>query len=306
MHPFSDASVRRLFKLGFGYPLWQAELPEDRIKVQIGDVGYLRQGQFHRLFNAFKEADPLHREGVPSRFKPFKAAQIVRQFLCLADDRSPTERWVIATRPSFRLAPEVVPSGRLVVTRLVTGRERALGEENLVQKGDRKMRQYMKSHIDSWLVFASKVTDERLAVEDLVFIQGHFAVKQRVIAALIDDGRSSGTSVGPYAQVHSDTMDVASLASDPYRHGSAEGDCIFIHYLKMKARTAQEQGKNSMPHPGAYVGNVGESEAVGAPLMIAGDVPHPYILKEPIRSRHVCLGLHTAGTCQGPSRVYVV
>ena len=41
--------ARELFSLGYGYPMWCPE-PCPR-EIRLGDVGYLRDGQFHILFN---------------------------------------------------------------------------------------------------------------------------------------------------------------------------------------------------------------------------------------------------------------
>lgn len=53
-----DVYAEHLFKLGKGYPLWQPE-PTKFGEVQIGDVGFLWEGAFMRLFNA------LSKEGLP-------------------------------------------------------------------------------------------------------------------------------------------------------------------------------------------------------------------------------------------------
>lgn len=86
-HP-SDIYVRRLFKLGLGYPLWQAEASQD--EVEIGDVGYLRQGRFYRLFNATKGwGDPPQ---LPSAFEPYKVGPILCCSLRTRVSEKPAER----------------------------------------------------------------------------------------------------------------------------------------------------------------------------------------------------------------------
>lgn len=52
-----------------GYPLWFPE-PHDTGEVQIGDVGYIHEGAFVRLFNV-NSADPSHAvTRWPLKFKP--------------------------------------------------------------------------------------------------------------------------------------------------------------------------------------------------------------------------------------------
>jgi hypothetical protein len=45
-----------------GHALWEPSPDGGRGPVEIGDVGYIRQGKFHRLFNALLSTDhPSHR-----------------------------------------------------------------------------------------------------------------------------------------------------------------------------------------------------------------------------------------------------
>ena len=59
---------------GYGHALWEPS-PGDLYHVtSVGDVGYISQGGFHRLFNILLPADdPSHENfGVPDNHKPFK------------------------------------------------------------------------------------------------------------------------------------------------------------------------------------------------------------------------------------------
>jgi hypothetical protein len=50
----------------YGHALWEPDAP-----VQVGDVGFIRRGKFHRLFNALLSADdPSHEFGVPEYHEP--------------------------------------------------------------------------------------------------------------------------------------------------------------------------------------------------------------------------------------------
>ncbi|KAJ7149140.1 hypothetical protein C8R46DRAFT_532191, partial [Mycena filopes] len=62
----------QLGQLNLGYPLWCPE-PRRYEKVKPGDVGYLKDGSFHRLFNATLDADhPEQNLGVPPLFRPLE------------------------------------------------------------------------------------------------------------------------------------------------------------------------------------------------------------------------------------------
>jgi len=55
-----------------GHALWEPSPGKLYSPVEVGDVGYVREGQFHRLFNALLAADhPSHRKfGVPEYHVP--------------------------------------------------------------------------------------------------------------------------------------------------------------------------------------------------------------------------------------------
>jgi hypothetical protein len=59
---------------GYGHALWVPS-PVDHV-VGVGDVGYISEGRFHRLFNILLPADdPSHDDdnlGVPDNHEPFK------------------------------------------------------------------------------------------------------------------------------------------------------------------------------------------------------------------------------------------
>lgn len=68
-----------LFQRGYGYPLWEPE-PTEAGEVLVGDVGYIRDGGFYRLFNTTLPADhPLHEShGVPDGYEPFIYPNVLR------------------------------------------------------------------------------------------------------------------------------------------------------------------------------------------------------------------------------------
>lgn len=59
----------QLYGHGYGHPLWHPE-PNSTGEVQIGDVGYIFEGAFVRLFNILLPPDDAEnkRNGVPEGF----------------------------------------------------------------------------------------------------------------------------------------------------------------------------------------------------------------------------------------------
>ena len=71
--------AQQLTMLGHGYPLWKGTPSNCPPGVQIGDVGYLSEGEFIRLFNALRPADdPLNSNGVPNNYTPFVKGERAR------------------------------------------------------------------------------------------------------------------------------------------------------------------------------------------------------------------------------------
>jgi hypothetical protein len=56
----------------YGHALWVPGPVTLECPVEVGDVGFIREGRFHRLFNALLPADhPSHNEpGVPEHYEP--------------------------------------------------------------------------------------------------------------------------------------------------------------------------------------------------------------------------------------------
>jgi hypothetical protein len=59
---------------GFGYALWEPDPGDENPQVKVGDVGFIRQGRFHRLFNALLPANHESHErfGVPEAHEPLR------------------------------------------------------------------------------------------------------------------------------------------------------------------------------------------------------------------------------------------
>lgn len=69
----------QLIHLGYGHPLWYPE-PDGGREVEIGDVGYITDGSFRRLFNSMHNRNhAINRNGVPAGFVPLRVPEELRQ-----------------------------------------------------------------------------------------------------------------------------------------------------------------------------------------------------------------------------------
>ena len=60
-----DTYAEALKEQGYGYPLWYPGCPGE---VELGDVGYIENGRFCRLFNVLEKE--LNKHEVPKSFEP--------------------------------------------------------------------------------------------------------------------------------------------------------------------------------------------------------------------------------------------
>ena len=59
----------------YGYALWEPSPTNPNRPAQVGDVGFIREGRFYRLFGALLSADdPSQELGVPDDYEPLVPA----------------------------------------------------------------------------------------------------------------------------------------------------------------------------------------------------------------------------------------
>jgi hypothetical protein len=59
--------------LSYGHALWEPSPRGRYTSVEVGDVGFIREGYFHRIFNILLPGDdPSHRDGVPPHYEPLE------------------------------------------------------------------------------------------------------------------------------------------------------------------------------------------------------------------------------------------
>ena len=69
-HHAWDIYAEQLFSLGYGYPMWVPDVDPALAEVEIGDVGWIEEGQFLQLFNATRSPEDRQIRGrVPSDFE---------------------------------------------------------------------------------------------------------------------------------------------------------------------------------------------------------------------------------------------
>ena len=92
----------------YGHALWEPRPGTGHERVEIGDVGFIREGQFHRLFNALLPEDhpshhefgvpPCHELLVPSVSNHINTSALSRNHYCSAEITIDTEPDIRASK----------------------------------------------------------------------------------------------------------------------------------------------------------------------------------------------------------------
>ncbi|KAI0372678.1 hypothetical protein BV20DRAFT_38503 [Pilatotrama ljubarskyi] len=254
--------TKLMFQRGYGYPLWEPE-PNEAGELLIGDVGYILDGGFYRLFNATLPADhPVNQRcGVPDGFEPFTFPQTLLHRRDRALEPRPLcSKSVVAFDIEASIRAGIAGPG------LSSGFKFKCSDEQgavLVLKRPatremlhpcRDLRQYIVCNHRAWCTFARDTC--RLDIEDdnIIFVSGFVKTAEWALAAATHRAREGelffGGEFGPTAKAifsvsatREESMSVEHR-SGPHRIMSAAsaGDdppfdqCVFLHYYKLKRR----------------------------------------------------------------------
>ncbi|KAH9008538.1 hypothetical protein EDB83DRAFT_2235362 [Lactarius deliciosus] len=178
-----DTYRDQLASLYYGHALWVPDPSELYDRVRVGDVGYVKQGHFNRMFNALLPAkDDVQEYGVPEGFVPLNMGpfkNIRKLNLFQGDYCSNTvtvnhgDRHQAAA--SFRCSRS--NKGAFLSLPLNGVREDAIRIK--------AFESYIRKHCDSWLEFASaNKLDVRL--EDIIFVTGCDLTASWAMAAFVN------------------------------------------------------------------------------------------------------------------------
>ena len=103
--------AEELSRKGRGIPLWYPE-PSPAGEVQIGDVGILFNGAFHRLFNVrFDGKHPWNPQGVPDGHEPLPINEDGKDGWLLHHRPDDIPQGLLSSKSIRRTATEVVAEG---------------------------------------------------------------------------------------------------------------------------------------------------------------------------------------------------
>lgn len=94
-----DIYAEQLIHLKYGYPLWVPDPAPGVAPVEIGDVGWINDGEFLPLFNALKGTD----EAQPWGAVPIDHTPLDSRGLCIIGPRDKIDQTVLCSRGIRRL-----------------------------------------------------------------------------------------------------------------------------------------------------------------------------------------------------------
>ncbi|PCH44542.1 hypothetical protein WOLCODRAFT_154584 [Wolfiporia cocos MD-104 SS10] len=245
-----DVYAWLLLEKGYGHPLWSPE-PHEKGEVNIGSVGFIRQGRFYCLLNASKpsDADENRRWGDlgPFRFRPFH--------------NHPTDQ-VDNPRP---FSTHILHSSSIAKWKYWRGDMGDVGiylqcedDQAALLHG---IKNYIRRNQDEWHRIAAEHTDTDIKQGDLIFVTGWIKTSDCSLTACtheawsgfvnLDDGSeeisvtvSGHNGVAPgweqKISLHSRNDEVSkNNASGPdgsQSDSNTNDRCIFIQYYKTKRR----------------------------------------------------------------------
>ncbi|EPQ56031.1 hypothetical protein GLOTRDRAFT_138709 [Gloeophyllum trabeum ATCC 11539] len=146
--------------LGYGHALWEPNPGKEYHRVETGNVGFIRDGFFHRLSNDLLPGDhSSHRWGVPEYYEPLQLP-----FPDYKWDRHPLRGHLHSTSVKV-ISANVNASGR---------QDAHFG---------RWFREYCLKHYASWLTFANDTLGFDLVVSDHILVTGRDLTTQWAMVA---------------------------------------------------------------------------------------------------------------------------
>ncbi|KAH9843617.1 WD40-repeat-containing domain protein [Rhodofomes roseus] len=276
----ADVYAEQLFRLGHGYPLWDPDPPKG--EVLIGDVGFIADGSFHRVFNATKPGDdPANRTGVPDGYKPFTLTSEfsnVKKVGALAPG-------ALCSRTIRQLQVELSASGHGVGAGLefqcmddqgaVLVMKHSANREVILPS--RRMVNYMSQSFTSWYEFIRDRLDVDIPRESLRFICGVWKTADWAVASYTQAGKMAQFQFNASLGAASAAFTISAAAkvtaapeqnwgprddaTDPSTSseslsGLMANQSVFIHYYSLRRRflfpkvMKAAAGYDELPPPG--------------------------------------------------------
>ncbi|KAI8996221.1 hypothetical protein BD414DRAFT_533935 [Trametes punicea] len=259
--------AEQLAHVGFGYPLWVPDPSPGSSPIEIGDVGWVRRGEFIPLFNAFRAA---------SDRQPFKAVpagyeQLDRSQLVIRGPRETIRQEILHSRNIQQLdVSGGVAAGGPLSLQASAGldfRFQCRDDVGALLKlnppsaksceilSEAHIAQYVHRNLDSWLDFANGKLGIGLKERDIRFVCGTTMAVRWTVAAFHGSYRNKKGMLSGALGVIPGSAHVAVAISDrclppkfyrvgpPERLGLTVGDATVLADSAKAAFPRKKKGK---------------------------------------------------------------
>ncbi|KAI0298043.1 hypothetical protein B0F90DRAFT_1735852 [Multifurca ochricompacta] len=185
----------------YGHALWEPSPGELYCPVEVGDVGYIREGRFHRLFNALLPAKHQSHQtfGVPEYHEPLKPNTSKHIDSSTLRPNDFCSAGVVASdEPDCRaLGPDDYSEISFSCTRK---RGAVLSLPVLARREDTVARgvfgKWIVKHIDSWFAWARQLGLGIDRMEDIILVTGHHRARSWANVAFYESPPDARISFG--------------------------------------------------------------------------------------------------------------
>ncbi|KAH9174158.1 hypothetical protein EDB89DRAFT_1904657 [Lactarius sanguifluus] len=228
----------------FGNALWEPNPGRLYSPVEVGDVGFIREGKFHRLFNALLPADhPSHPSfGVPEHYEPLQPSvadhivQSPNDFCSYGITVASGGLDVFARERCRRLILCARKSGAVLSLPVAAQRE------DTIARGD--FAKWITRHIYSWLAFTRGLGLGIEQMVDIVLVTGRHRTRSWTNIAFYEGQAAAQVSFGVRVtddvnatsvnwQVSRTQIQGAMLSQGPSGDDLPEDQCIFVRGFRV-------------------------------------------------------------------------
>ncbi|KAH9174169.1 hypothetical protein EDB89DRAFT_594079 [Lactarius sanguifluus] len=233
----------------YGHALWEPNPGNLYPAVEVGDVGYIRQGKFHRLFNVLLPANhPSHRNlGVPEYHEQLTLniethidiGNLSPQHFCstgvtLVPESDP---WAHGPRDEGEVSFSCPRKDGAVLYLPIQAKR----EDTIAKPGFGK---WIVKHIDRWFAWARQLELEVYRMEDIILVTGTHRTRSCTNIAFPGGVDDAQVSFRAYVNLRDDIVTInwrfshertrgAVLNPGPDGEGLPEDQCIFVRGFRV-------------------------------------------------------------------------
>ncbi|KAN0136358.1 hypothetical protein V8E53_005726 [Lactarius tabidus] len=202
--PHYSVYREQLTSLYHGHALWEPDPANIYEKVSVGDVGYVREGYFFRMFNVLLGSDhPSNRIiGEPDPYEPVDLGPFVNVRVSRLSRGDYHSRYVSTQEHNIGVQAQAPPTDGNAITSFRC--KKKLGaflslpfdgyREDVIRT--KAFEDYIRDHCESWFAFAQRNRLDVQRMEDIILVSGCTLVTAWAAGAFVDNNLDSDITLG--------------------------------------------------------------------------------------------------------------